>query len=188
MEISRQIREHRTKLGLSQEELAERIYVSRQTISNWETDRTYPDVHSLLLLSTLFAVTIDELVKGDVLVMKKTVDEMKMRVWSWIMLACMVVGLFSITPAMTHWGAWGLILPFSVMALGVTASLVLERIKKRNNVQTYSEILSFIEHVPRDEKRIARERQHLLATRLLMAIVSGLIGGILAFIGVYLFS
>lgn len=66
MELSRHIKEHRVRLGMSQEQLAEAIYVSRQTISNWETDRTYPDVQSLLLLSNLFDVSVDALIKGDV--------------------------------------------------------------------------------------------------------------------------
>ena len=66
MELSDQIKKHRTQIGLSQEELAERIFVSRQTVSSWENDKTYPDVESLLLLSVLFDVTVDELIKGDV--------------------------------------------------------------------------------------------------------------------------
>lgn len=44
MELKEHLKEHRNRLGLSQEDVAERIFVSRQTISNWETDRTYPDV------------------------------------------------------------------------------------------------------------------------------------------------
>ncbi|MDR3053480.1 MAG: helix-turn-helix domain-containing protein [Coriobacteriales bacterium] len=188
MELAKQIREHRTRLGLSQEELAGRIYVSRQTISNWETDRTYPDIHSLLLLSTLFAVTVDELLKGDVVAMRKTVDEMKMKAWSWVMLICVVVGLFSVMPAMEYWGNWGLALPLGILAIGTVASFVLEHIKKRNGVHTYSEILSFMDHVPRDEKRIARERQHLVATRVLMGIVSAIIGGVLAYISTFIWT
>lgn len=54
MELAGQIKKHRQALGISQEALAEKIYVSRQTISNWETARTYPDVQSLLLLSVAF--------------------------------------------------------------------------------------------------------------------------------------
>ena len=65
MELAKHIKAHRGRLGMSQEELAEKIFVSRQTISNWETDRTYPDVQSLLLLSNLFDVSIDSLIKGD---------------------------------------------------------------------------------------------------------------------------
>ena len=82
MDISNQIKKRRTDMGLSQEELAERIYVSRQTISNWETDKTYPDIQSLLMLSVLFDTTIDVLVKGDLEMMEKTVasaDAKKMR-------------------------------------------------------------------------------------------------------------
>ena len=47
MDISNQIKTRREAMGLSQEQLAEKLYVSRQTISNWERDKTYPDVQSL---------------------------------------------------------------------------------------------------------------------------------------------
>ena len=63
MELGAHIKEHRKEKGLSQDDLAERIYVSHQTISNWETGRTYPDVQSLLLLSNVFEVTVDSLSK-----------------------------------------------------------------------------------------------------------------------------
>ena len=43
MELGGQIKRHRTRLGLSQEELADRIFVTRQSVSNWENGRTYPD-------------------------------------------------------------------------------------------------------------------------------------------------
>ena len=54
MELSKTIKRLRTEKGWSQETLAEKAYVSRQTISNWETEKNYPDVHSLLILSDLF--------------------------------------------------------------------------------------------------------------------------------------
>ena len=66
MELSNQIKKYRTELKLSQEELAEKIYVRRQTISNWENEKNYPDIHSLLLLSSLFNISLDELIKGDI--------------------------------------------------------------------------------------------------------------------------
>ncbi len=75
MELGSHIKEHRTELGLSQDDLAERIYVSRQTISNWECGRTYPDVQSLLLLSNVFGVTVDSLIKGDVETMAQVMNE-----------------------------------------------------------------------------------------------------------------
>lgn len=54
----------RTRAGLSQETLAERLGVSRQSISKWETDASIPDLDRLVRLSEIFGVTLDELVKG----------------------------------------------------------------------------------------------------------------------------
>lgn len=48
-----------------QEDLAEKVFVTRQTISNWENAKNYPDINSLVLLSQLFGVSLDILVKGD---------------------------------------------------------------------------------------------------------------------------
>ena len=66
MEFGKQIKKLRQEAQLSQEELAERIYVSRQTISNWENDKSYPDVNSLVLLSETFQISLDKLIKGDI--------------------------------------------------------------------------------------------------------------------------
>ena len=66
MDVGSSIRELRQARGLTQEQLAAALYVSRQTISHWESDRTTPDAQSLLLMSSLFDVTIDELVRGGV--------------------------------------------------------------------------------------------------------------------------
>ena len=75
MELSIQIKKYRTELHLSQEELAEKVYVTRQTISNWENEKSYPDIHSLLLLSSLFNVSLDQLIKGDIEKMKEIISE-----------------------------------------------------------------------------------------------------------------
>ena len=74
MQIGVRIRDHRTQAGMSQDDLAMRVYVSRQTISSWENDKTYPDVQSLLLLSEIFDTSIDDLIKGDVETMTSTLD------------------------------------------------------------------------------------------------------------------
>ena len=74
MELGNQIRKYRTDLKLSQDDLAEKVFVTRQTISNWENNRNYPDIRSLVLLSNVFGVSLDILVKGDLEQMK---DEIK---------------------------------------------------------------------------------------------------------------
>lgn len=66
MVVGDRIRAERMKRGWSQEDLAQRAYVSRPTISHWETERSLPDAQSLLILSQLYQTSIDELVKGDV--------------------------------------------------------------------------------------------------------------------------
>ena len=79
MEVGAQIRKYRSNMGISQEQLAEKVYVSRQTVSNWETNKNYPDIHSLLLLSTLFDISLDQLIKGDVERMRKEIKETEIR-------------------------------------------------------------------------------------------------------------
>ncbi len=55
----------RMEHNLTQEDVAERLDVSRQSVSKWELDKTYPDVDKLLMLSNMYQVSLDELVKGS---------------------------------------------------------------------------------------------------------------------------
>lgn len=73
MNVGEQIRRGREALGMSQADLADAIWVSRNTVSNWETGATTPDIQSFVLMSALFGVTIDEMVKGDENVMARAV-------------------------------------------------------------------------------------------------------------------
>ena len=79
MEVGAQIKKYRSSMGISQEELAEKVYVSRQTVSNWETGKNYPDIHSVVLLSTVFNVSLDQLIKGDVEIMKNEIKETEIK-------------------------------------------------------------------------------------------------------------
>ncbi len=65
MEFNKKIQELRKQKGLTQEELAEALYVSRTAISKWESGRGYPNIDSLKTISKFFGVTIDELLSGD---------------------------------------------------------------------------------------------------------------------------
>lgn len=64
MEFSNRLYELRKQKGLSQEELANRLNVTRQTISKWEVGDSTPDMEKLMALSDLFGVSLDELVMG----------------------------------------------------------------------------------------------------------------------------
>ena len=64
MEIGKKLKNARIEAGLTQEKAAEKIDVSRQTISNWENEKSYPDIISVIALSDLYSVSLDELLKG----------------------------------------------------------------------------------------------------------------------------
>ena len=65
MEFNEKLQELRKQKGLTQEELAEYLYVSRTAISKWESGRGYPNIDSLKVIARFFEVTIDELLSGD---------------------------------------------------------------------------------------------------------------------------
>ncbi|MGX7144914.1 helix-turn-helix domain-containing protein [Facklamia languida] len=65
MTIGELLKEARLQAGMTQEKVAEAIGVSRQSISNWENDKTYPDVINVIALSELYQVSLDYLLKGS---------------------------------------------------------------------------------------------------------------------------
>lgn len=65
MEFHEKLQELRKQKGLTQEELAEQLFVSRTAISKWESGRGYPNIDSLRAISKFFSITIDDLLSGD---------------------------------------------------------------------------------------------------------------------------
>lgn len=61
----------RMSLGLTQQEVADHLHVSRQTISNWEVGRNYPDIPMIISISDYYRISLDELLKGDEQLMEK---------------------------------------------------------------------------------------------------------------------
>ena len=65
MKIGDKLKKARMDKNLTQEEVAEKILVSRQSISNWENNKTYPDIGNVIALSDLYQISLDELLKGS---------------------------------------------------------------------------------------------------------------------------
>lgn len=63
--------------GWSQDELAEKLFVSRQSVSKWENNQNYPSIEIIIKISDLFGVTIDELLRSDEELTKKVIDDSK---------------------------------------------------------------------------------------------------------------
>lgn len=199
MDISNQIKTRREVMGLSQEQLAEKLYVSRQTISNWERDKTYPDVQSLLMLSILFGTSIDTLVKGDVTVMEEAVERDRKRMGTRMMrLAVLMLLLLAaafaliLSPAFVWMEeAWGVGIASAVAFLPAVAALVvaaiLEQIKRENDLVTYREILAFMDgedEIDRDPRALPRRAwptRHRLAYDVLTMLAATVMGGVIGY-------
>lgn len=165
MELGGQIRKYRDTLGLSQEELAEKVFVTRQSVSNWETGKTYPDIHSLLLLSNLFGCTLDELIKGDIETMKEEINKVeieKLNRWGGLLTLLMLMVVLLPVPLMLNEERIGL--PVILIVLGalfvvtMAVALKVEKIKKDNDIHTYKEIVAFTEGRRLDELDKAVEK------------------------------
>lgn len=65
MEVGERLKARRMELNLTQESVAEALGITRQTISNWENGRSYPDIERMVRLSDIYSLSLDELLKGD---------------------------------------------------------------------------------------------------------------------------
>lgn len=72
MKLGLKIKFYRTKQGFTQEQLANKLLVSRKTISSWENDRSSPDLETLSRLSSIFNITLDELLHQDITKVKNS--------------------------------------------------------------------------------------------------------------------
>lgn len=77
MIFSERLKREREKKGWSQTELAEKIHVSRQSVSKWETGKNYPSIEVIIDLSDLFDITIDELLRSDEELKAKVIQDSK---------------------------------------------------------------------------------------------------------------
>ena len=169
MELYKQIKRYRTDMNLSQEELAEKIYVTRQTISNWENDKSYPDIHSLLLLSSTFHISLDQLIKGDITTMKEEISKEAIQKFN------RDGAIFTVLLILTV-----------IAAVPLAVFLGVEKFKKENDIMTYKEIVAFTEGKQLDEIEKAQEKGKRPYQQLLSALLSATIGFIISMFFVWL--
>lgn len=133
-DIGARIKNYREKQNISQEELALKVYVSRQTISNWETNKSYPDIKSLIILSNIFHVSIDDFIKGDIEKMKKIVSKEQIRKFnkmSYIFLIEMLTLMISAHPLFSLAGAIGIIIWVLFYILTFITAMHIEKFKRK---------------------------------------------------------
>ena len=166
MNLHHQIKSYRTSLNLTQDGLADKIFVSRQTISNWENEKSYPDIHSLILLSEVFDVSLDQLVKGDLEIMKEVVHSVeieKFKKLSNVFSFLLILFVISAIPLIYFFRLYGSIISAVLFIVTMYFALKVEKLKKKYNIQTYKEILAFINGEKLDaivEKREKETRKY----------------------------
>lgn len=178
MEMGKQIKRLRTEQGISQETLAEKVYVSRQTVSNWENDKNYPDINSLLRMSEIFHVSLDILIKGDVQKMKEKIslgDRKAFEKESNIFAALFAAVVLTPVPLVHFLSYAGIGIWVILSAVTFWFAGKVEKSKKAFDIQTYKEIVVFTEGKCLDEIEKAREEGKRPYQKILLAAASALI-------------
>ena len=97
MDLGNRIKTEREKLNMSQDDLAQKMDISRQAISKWETGSSYPDIEKILKLSEIFNLSLDELVKGDKNFQENLIKEGKTNMSGLAILGYVLIALGVIT-------------------------------------------------------------------------------------------
>lgn len=181
MDIGLQIKKFREQKNFSKEQLAHKIFVSRQTISNWETNKSCPDVKSLIMLSNIFNVSLDSFIKEDMKEMREIVEKgtiKKFNVMSFVFLAEMIIVAVSAYPLFSIDGYIGVIIWLCLFAVALYTASKIERFKKNYDIQSYKEILAFM-----DGKQLTYdETQQELGKRNYQKIIFAFLAGVIALV------
>lgn len=185
MELGKQIKKYRAEVNLSQEELADQVFVSRQTISNWENDKNYPDIKSLVLMSEIFHVSLDKLIKGDLERMKKEIDTQEYANFqkdSTIFTVLFLASLIVPVPLLMLWKWFGMALYLCLFGIEMYFAVRIEKYKKKYDIHTYKEIVAFTNGKSLDEIEKAREEGKAPYQKALLAAGSAILAVIIALI------
>ena len=170
MGVGPRIREHREKAGLTQAQLAETVFATRQTVGNWERGVTLPDIHSLQLLADVFGTTADGLLGGDAAELARAAaDDRRSLLRSFVIdvacvavfiaLALVRVGLrdrVGIEASYQGCNLVFLVIQFVTMAYMWKATFSRDRVLRARNLMAATDVVAFLEgrassdELPRD--------------------------------------
>ena len=191
MDIGTKIKKYREGQNISQDELALRIFVSRQTISNWETNKSCPDIKSLTMLSNIFNVSLDDFIKGDLEEMKKIVEEKDLKgfnILGWVFTIELLLMVISVYPLFKFAGIIGIGIWVLFVAVTICTAFTIERIKKHYDIQTYKEIVAFVENKPLSYEESQQELGKRIYQKILMAIMSGVIAFLICLVVAFIIN
>ena len=184
LNLSKQIKKYRERDGYSQEYLAEKLYVSRQSISNWENDKSLPDIHNLLMMCDLFNVTLDDLVKGTIPFVPDIKVQRSLNLWTYVMLIFMTLAAILMGPLVVYWNwAWGITVVV-ILGIGFYASMKIEDLKKVHKMDNYDRIVAFMNGKDPSEVQTTKARNTVTNALSIISVVGTL--SLIIFLSVYL--
>jgi len=146
--------------------------------SNWENNKSYPDIHSLLLLSSLFNISLDQLIKGDIHMMKQELNNEELQKFNrdgLIFTILLLLLIVSFVPLFVFLDYFGVIIFAILWLISMCYAKRIEKYKKAHDIQTYREILAFTEGKKLDEIEKAREEGKRPYQKTLLVFLSGFI-------------
>lgn len=158
MLIRKKIRDGRLKIGLSQEDLAEKLDTTRQTISSWENGKTYPGIQTITSLSDIFNVTVESLIREDVEIMRNTLSDSEkddrikrnkdrdvMNRLNMLRFINAFIGAFIFFPVRTYLGKNWLFIPIILLVTAIIITIPIQFYRKKYNLHKYKDILEFFD-------------------------------------------
>ena len=114
MKIGDQLQKQRKSHHMSQNELAEKLHLTRQSISKWENGTTLPSFANVIAISEIFGVSLDELIEGDAALMDKLKDDGKSRltrvetivVWGFLLVTIALIFIYGIGISTNNVNDW----------------------------------------------------------------------------------
>lgn len=189
MDIGLRIKYYREKQNISQNDLAFKVFVSRQTISNWETNKSYPDINSLTILSNIFNVSLDDFIRGDLEKMRAQVDKSKIQdfnIMGIIFAVELLIVVVSAYPLVKLFDIIGIIIWVVLFLLTFATAHAIEKFKKSNDIQTYKEIISFIEKKPLTYEEAQQEMGKRIYQKIFIALLVGVVAFIISLIIIFI--
>lgn len=190
--IGARIKAHREAAGLQQAELADICQVSRQTISNWERNRTLPDVESLKRMADRFGTTVDALIGNDAPAIVRYAEEQAADIRGLFFAHVVLMTYLSLSQAFLiprfeqYSPLWAFWISLGGVALGamIAVAIMLQRSYSRLHIKTYGDLCSYLlqsdlcrnQDDKRRAKRIVAEVFGGAAIWTLSIAITGLIG------------
>lgn len=158
MVIGKKIKEGRLEVGLSQEDLAEKLDTTRQTISSWENGKTYPGIQTIITLSEMFNVSLESLIKEDVEVMRNTLSDREkedrinrnkdrdiINRLNMLRFLNVFIGGLIFFPIARYFGRAWLFIPIILLLSAIILTLPIHIYRKKYKLYKYEDIVKFFD-------------------------------------------